>query len=317
MLARAGLNRFAPRATLLLALAANAPDIDIVSWFGGPLAYLRYHRGWTHTWALVPVMALIPALIVFLLERGRARFVRLWVLALAGVATHPLLDWTNIYGIRMLMPFSWNWLRVDAVGVIDIWIWALLLLGLAAPFLSGLVSSEIGAKRSPGMGWAWFVLILFAGYEFGRVLAHDRAVATLDSRVYQGVAPRRVAAFPGGASPFRWRGLVETESSFLLFDVDLLSGFDPAQGRTFYKPEMSSAMQAASRTKAFRMFLYFSPYTVWRSEPAPGPQDNTLVEAFDLRFGEPAQPGFFASALIGPNLQVESSSFGFGRVKPR
>jgi inner membrane protein len=317
MLARAGLNRFVPRATLLLALAANAPDVDITSWFGGPLTYLRYHRGWTHTWTLFPAIALIPAIVVFLLQRGRASLVRLWLVALVGVASHLLFDWTNIYGIRMLMPFSLNWVRLDTVNVIDLWIWALLLLGLAAPFLSGLVSSEIGAKASPGRGWAWFVLILLGGYEFGRFLAHERAVATLDSRLYQGAGPGRVAAFPGGASPFRWRGLVETESSFLLFDLDLLSSFDPAQARTFYKPELSPAMQAASRTEAFRVFLNFSPYTLWRSEPAPGPQDNTLVEAFDLRFGEPAQPGFLASALIGPNLQVESSSFSFGRVRPR
>ena len=71
MLARAGLNRFVPRATLLLAIAANAPDVDIVSWFGGPLTYLRYHRGWTHTCLLLPVMALLPALLVFFLERAR------------------------------------------------------------------------------------------------------------------------------------------------------------------------------------------------------------------------------------------------------
>ena len=35
MLSRAGLNRWTPRPDLLLTLAANAPDIDAVSWFGG------------------------------------------------------------------------------------------------------------------------------------------------------------------------------------------------------------------------------------------------------------------------------------------
>ncbi len=317
MLSRAGLNRFVPRATLLLALAANAPDVDIVSWFGGPLAYLRYHRGWTHSWPMVPVMALFPALVVFLLERRRASLAGLWLVALVGVASHPLLDWTNVYGIRMLLPFSPDWLRLDSVSVIDIWIWAILFLGLAAPFLSRLVSSEIGAKASPGRGWAWVVLILLCGYESTRFVAHQRALATLDSRIYQGAAPRRLAVFPGGASPVRWRGLVETESSFLLYDLDLVSGFDPAQARTFYKPEMSPAMNAAKRTEAFRVFLNFSPYTLWRSEPDAHSPDSTLVQAFDLRFGEPPQPGFVATALIGPNLKVETATFGFGKLRPR
>src|SRR5207248_11360495 len=49
MFSRAGLNRFHPRASLILIMAANAPDVDIVSWFGGPLTYLEYHRGLAHS----------------------------------------------------------------------------------------------------------------------------------------------------------------------------------------------------------------------------------------------------------------------------
>jgi inner membrane protein len=317
MLARAGLNRFVPRGVLLLALAANAPDVDVISWLGGPLMYLRYHRGWTHTWLLTPALALVPALIVWLLERRKTRLLTLWTVALIGVASHPLLDWTNVYGIRMFMPFSPGWLRLDTVGVIDLWIWAMLFIGIAAPFLSRLVSSEIGAKSSSGRGWAWFVLIMLAGYEFAHYLAHQRAIETLDARLYQGAAPRRVAAFPGAASPLKWRGLVETESSFVLFDVDLLSTFDPAQGRTFYKPETGPAMEVAKGTDPFRVFLNFSPYTLWRVQPPADPQDNTLVQAFDLRFGDPSQPGFMASAEIGPGGNVRRANFGFGLARPR
>ena len=54
MLSRAGLNRVAPRATLVLALAANAPDIDIVTRGWGSLAYLHHHRGLSHSLLAVP-----------------------------------------------------------------------------------------------------------------------------------------------------------------------------------------------------------------------------------------------------------------------
>jgi inner membrane protein len=257
MLSRAGLNRLAPRATLMLALAANAPDLDVISWLGGSLTYLRYHRWWTHAWVLAPLLALLPALLVWLLEKRRPVLVRLWLVSLVGVASHLLLDWTNVYGIRMLLPFSSAWLRLDTVNVVDIWIWAILLLGIAAPFLSRLVSSEIGAKSSPGRGWAWFVLLLFGGYEFGRFLAHQRAVAVLESRVYAGTPPRRIAAFPGPANPFLWKGLVETDSSFVLFDVNLLSDFDPTRGRSFFKGEPGPALAAAKATEPFRGFQDF------------------------------------------------------------
>lgn len=317
MLSRAGLNRLVPRATLMLALAANAPDLDAASWLGGPLAYLRYHRWWTHGWVLTPLLALLPAVLVWLLERRRPVFIRLWLVSLLGVASHLLLDWTNVYGLRMLLPFSSAWLRLDTVNVVDIWIWAILLLGIAAPFLSRLVSSEIGAKTSPGQGWAWFVLVLLAGFEYGRFLAHQRAVSVLDARVYSGTPPRRVAAFPGIANPFQWRGLVETDSSFLLFDVNLLSEFDPTRGRSFYKAEPSPAVAAAKDTEPFRVFLNFSPFILWRVTTEGGPEELTLVRAFDLRFGDPAEPGFTADAEIGPDLRVRSAKFGFGDISPR
>lgn len=317
MLSRAGLNKFAPRATLMLALSANMPDIDVVSWFGGPLTYLTYHRGLTHALILTPLLAIFPALLVWLLEKRKPRFATLWAVSLVAAASHPLLDFTNIYGIRVFLPFSSAWLRADTVSVIDLWIWVVLLLGVAAPALSRLVSSEIGARRTPGRGWAWAALLLIGGYEYGRYLAHQRAVIVLDSRIYAGEPPLRVAAFPGPGNPLRWRGLVETERTYVLFDLNLLSSFDPTGGRVYYKPEPGPAMQAASRTEPFRVFLDFSPYTLWRVMPPGGPDGATHVEAYDLRFGDPSRPGFLAEAEIGPGIEVRSSRFTFGRIAPK
>jgi inner membrane protein len=64
VLARAGFNRVAPRATLTLLLAVNAPDIDIVTWAWGSLGYLRHHRGFTHSLAGAPRVAARVALAV-------------------------------------------------------------------------------------------------------------------------------------------------------------------------------------------------------------------------------------------------------------
>ena len=54
-LSRAGLNRLTPQAAPILMLAANAPDIDIVTTAGGSLNYLHYHRHLTHSLAAMPV----------------------------------------------------------------------------------------------------------------------------------------------------------------------------------------------------------------------------------------------------------------------
>src|SRR5882724_8478313 len=65
MLSRVGLNRLTPLASLLLMVAANAPDVDAVSWLGGPARYIDIHRGYTHSWALAPVLAVLPVLLVW------------------------------------------------------------------------------------------------------------------------------------------------------------------------------------------------------------------------------------------------------------
>jgi inner membrane protein len=58
MLSRIGLNSWCPRATPVLLLAANAPDIDVISSLtGGATEYLHHHRGFTHGLITAPAMA--------------------------------------------------------------------------------------------------------------------------------------------------------------------------------------------------------------------------------------------------------------------
>ena len=45
-------------------------------------------------------------------------------------STHPLLDWTNNYGIRLLLPWNPRWFYGDAVFIIDPWLWLMLAAGV-------------------------------------------------------------------------------------------------------------------------------------------------------------------------------------------
>src|ERR1017187_10128252 len=101
-LARAGARRWTPRATAILLVASNAPDIDVVSGAAGPLAYLHYHRHLTHALVALPVLALLSVVAV----RVAGRKPLYWPGALTAVlpvfCVSFLLDWTNIYGERLL-----------------------------------------------------------------------------------------------------------------------------------------------------------------------------------------------------------------------
>ena len=64
MLARAGLGGKTKGATVMMLLAVNAPDMDVVSWLGGTLTYLEHHREYTHALAFAPLVALVPFALV-------------------------------------------------------------------------------------------------------------------------------------------------------------------------------------------------------------------------------------------------------------
>ncbi|MBV9958352.1 MAG: metal-dependent hydrolase [Acidobacteria bacterium] len=130
--AKAGLERVSPAATTLCVLAANAPDSDILATYGGRWFYLQHHRGITHSIVGTLALALLLPTLFWLGDQLIARVrhrppkVKLRGLLLASLivsATHPLLDWTNNYGLRPLLPWSGQWYYGDLVFIIDIFIW--------------------------------------------------------------------------------------------------------------------------------------------------------------------------------------------------
>jgi inner membrane protein len=318
MLSRAGLNRVSPEATWVLLLAANAPDIDVCSALGGSLTYLHFHRHLTHSLLLLPLLAAACVLAVRVLARRPIAWKRAYLAALAGVASHLVLDLTNVYGVRLLLPFSERWFRLDITNVVDVWIWSALFLAVLAPLLAKLVQSEMGGaqKRYQGQASAIAALAFLLLYDGSRYILHERAVATLESRIYAGSQPRRVVAAPGPFSLLRWRGIVETANAYRIQEVNLAEEFDTAAGREFFKAEGSDAIDAANRTEAFREFLRFSSYPLWQVSAGEG-EGAIRVEAMDLRFGDPTAPGFVAVAEMDRRFQVSRAWFTFGKPQPR
>jgi inner membrane protein len=167
-LSRAGLDRSTPLATATLVLAANAPDIDIFASVQGSYASLALRRGVTHGPLALLLLPLIVTAGVLAYDRWwrrrkqgdapRVRPAAVFGLAVLGVLTHPLLDWMNTYGIRLLMPFSERWFYGDALFIIDPWIWLL----LAAPLVAVYSGSRRGRILWMMLGGIATVLIMAA-----------------------------------------------------------------------------------------------------------------------------------------------------------
>ena len=122
-----------------LIIGANLPDVDAACffWLEGT-EHLGFRRGITHG---PPALVLLPLMLAGLLwgfDRWQARrgtrpegrrpvrFGWLYALSLLGTLTHPALDWLNVYGIRLLEPFSSTWFYGDTLFIIDLWLWGLL-----------------------------------------------------------------------------------------------------------------------------------------------------------------------------------------------
>jgi inner membrane protein len=211
VLSRAGLNRTTPLATATLVLAANAPDVDGLVMVQGTYASLALRRGLTHGPLAMLLLPLVVAGGILLYDRfwrrrrGRdvpaARPLAVLGLAALGGLTHPLLDWMNTYGIRLLMPFSDRWFYGDALFIIDPWIWLL----LAAPVV-GLAVSRRGRIGWVLLGIAATLLVMLAPQVplAARVVW---AVAVAALALHTAIAWRRrrpeeeVAAEAGGPEP--------------------------------------------------------------------------------------------------------------------
>ena len=301
MLARTGLGKETPRAAGLMMLAANAPDIDVISWFGGTPAYLDYHRGYTHALAFVPIVALLPMTLV------RAKFSwRVYAAAVIGVLSHLMLDFTNIYGVRLFLPFSARWQRLDMTDVVDPWIWLVLILGVLIPRF---FRPNGGVSRGPARMAAWVVLVALLGYEGTRYAFHRRALQMIAAQMDSRQTVECITAVPDRFDPRRWRGIVETGDAVEILPLNLSRPYDPEATRVDEIQPRNEAMIVATQSRAFRALVRFSQLPYWRTSSVT---NGTRVELIDLRFGTPENPGLEAEAIVDPSSKVIFTGVGFG-----
>jgi inner membrane protein len=182
-LSRAGLNKRTALATSTLVIANNLPDIDVGVFATGTLA-MSFRRGWTHgiLAQLTLPLALTGAMLLY--DRFRAnrptgeqanrksqdvvRPGQLLLLSYLGVLLHVFMDFTNSYGVRLLMPLSDRWFYGDALYIVDPWLYLALGLGwwlaktnprparigvtVAAIYIVAMLGSNVLARREVAAG---------------------------------------------------------------------------------------------------------------------------------------------------------------------
>lgn len=337
-LAEAGLRRRSRLATATLIIGANLPDIDAIAmWWGGDEA-LWLRRGHTHG---VLALVLMPLLLWASMwawhrwrpPRGEAVDGLPWrpgeLLGLAYLATlsHPLLDWLNTYGVRLLMPFDGRWFYGDTLFIIDPWFWLLaaaavvlarssrkLELGawaVLAVSTSGLILGATFVSTGVKLGWAVGLAALVAlrvwrpRVATGPSLARGGLTVLLlylgiayglarvaESAVHERFASaREVQANPVPGLPFRHRLVVVEDDRYRIVAED---------GTVHEVPRRppDAVVQAALASPSVRGFVNWMRYPDWSVEEA---DDHWIVHLRDLRYQGPD--------LVDPR--------GFGRADVR
>jgi inner membrane protein len=299
ILARGLTDRHAARAALVLGLVAGMlPDLDLF-FLDGKIAYLRSHRGWSHSFFLLPVLALALALSAKVLYRySRHLRVRvLFLFAAVGIVSHIVFDWITSFGIMFLIPFSRRRYALDWVFILDPYFTGIVSVTLLAATIfrpRGRLISTIG-----GAVLALYVLLCAALHA-----AALRAWHRMD-------APppgTNVAVLPQFLSPFRWLGLSDrrNEIHVAFFDIgpfakgvpsprpperisqifSSLSDYYPPPERAriqrYAKPPPSPALIEAQKMSDVRTYLDFARFPLATVRIEPGGVASVSFQ--DLRF---------------------------------
>ncbi|HTV09388.1 MAG TPA: metal-dependent hydrolase [Candidatus Aquilonibacter sp.] len=340
-LARAGLNRRAAYATLAMAIAAEFPDIDSLWALRGPVEAFQHHRGITHTFLGVPFEAAIVLLLVYGVHRWRVarhakrakpvpvgdhvpierpltaapvRWGLLYGFCIVALLSHLLLDYTNNYGLRPFFPFNPHWYAASIVFIFDPVIFGLLVVGLVAPWIFRLVSSEVGARkqRFTGTGWPRAALLLIVVFWGVRWVEHTRAMQLAESQSLESPAPpataeqnpqpdgtdqptqpfptylqaRRVLANPDPLSIFRWYTVTDFGPVYQLERVDTRQQTIEATEGTYAKANATPAIVAAEESPLGRAYLDWSPMPILSADDSRGALEQATAGA-----DEPAPVG--------------------------
>ncbi len=296
VLARTLTGRPGARPALLFGLvAAMFPDIDFL-FVSGRMAYLRNHRGWTHSFLVMPVFALGLALVARLVFR-HARVTTLWLFCAVGIVSHILFDWITSFGIMFFIPLTRARYALDWVFILD-------------PFFTGIFCVTLLAAvlfRARGREVAMAGTCLLLAYVAFCSVEHGRALEAW-KRMDAPPPGARTAVLPQFLSPFRWLGLTERadEVHLAFFDVGPfargvpnprpperfseilrgLSDFYPPPGRAtvrrLARPRPTPLLAAARALPDVATYLAFARFPF--ETVAAQPDGGVAITWEDLRF---------------------------------
>lgn len=178
--------------TLCLVVGSVFPDIDIVFQRWGDYAYLKNHRGMTHSLVGLCVSSILIGCTASLIFSG-VNFLGLILWALLGGLSHTFFDLFNSYGAKLLWPMVNKKYSIDLMNPVD----PLFTVPLAGwVFMSGDIRNI-----------CMYLFILYPTVRFILRLAASRQI-----RKVFGETSNKIRLLPSMTGLFRWHFVLEKDN---------------------------------------------------------------------------------------------------------
>lgn len=179
-------------------IGSNAPDFDYIYNLKGKGSYYRHHRGWSHSFPVLPLwgLAVTGAIYPFFSD---VSFLHLFLWTFLAVILHVFLDLFNVYGTQAALPLSSKWWSFDSIPLFDPFILILHCIGF------GLLSIF-----KPGVVFLFvYMFVLF--YIAMRTIISMNIKKHLENYFLKAISIK-IIPYP---SLIKWGVLIETADDFL------------------------------------------------------------------------------------------------------
>ena len=275
----AGLKRTTRFGNATLMIAANLPDLDVLS-FVTDTDPISFRRGWTHGVIAQLVLPLAFTAVMYAIGRLRAprsdagpplRIGWLLLLSYLGVYSHVFLDFLNNYGVRVLAPVDWRWFYGDTLFIADVWLW--LVLGV------GVWLARRQHRPEPARAG-----LVFASCYIALMLTSAQVARTVVSGVWRdvhGTEPRALMVGPLPFTPFTRTVIIDAGNRY---DVGTFRWWPTTvtfETEQVVKNSGQPLVNVARAAPPIREFLVWARFPYWTMTREQG---GTRVTVGDVRF---------------------------------
>lgn len=243
-------------------IGSQAPDLDGFTRLRGSAAYVRHHRGISHS---IPAVfcwtAATFALVQWILPQAQWLHLLGWIFL--AVCLHVIVDLFNSYGTQGLSPFNRTWIAFHTIFIFDPFIFVLHLLGFTA-WLAG---------AEPGSLFLLIYLVIGCYYCW-RYHVHKRTkqalIQTLGIKGEYTLLPTLYWN--------QWTFVIQTDTRWY---VGEMTGNEPIILDSFHRKPEDDLIRAAKADEKVQAFLSLTRYAHVEVKEQPFGYE---VRWFDLRY---------------------------------